>query len=118
MSAGTAGRQDDFSEMQKTLSNNFVLHQSPDLPFGGEYRGHEGYERWAVQMSTTFDLLEVSERLFFEQDDTVVAVCRFRTRSRRTGQMQDYPMVQVVQTRDGQITKWNVPAYVGAIWEY
>ena len=119
MSAGAHGEQADFSELRQTLSSDVVLHQSADLPFGGEYRGHEGYERWAVQMSAIFDLLEVSERHFFEQGDTVVVVCRFRTRSRRNGQVQDYPMVQVVRVEDEHITDfrpfyWNVPAYVAA----
>ena len=120
MSAGAHGEQEDFSELRKTLSSNVLLHQSPDLPFGGEYRGHDGYERGAVQMSAIFDLLEVSEKQFLEQGDTIVMVCRFRTRSRRTGQVQDYPMVQVVRTEDGHITDfrpfyWNVPAYVAAV---
>lgn len=73
MSAGAAGGQADFSEVRKTLSSNVVLHQSPDLPFGGEYHGHEGYETWAVRMSSLFDQLKVSERRFFEQVDAVAA---------------------------------------------
>ncbi len=109
----------DFSVMRATLSPDVVLHQSPDLPFGGEYTGHDGYERWALAMSKLFDKLDVIEQQFFEQGDTVLVVCRFRTRSRVNGQIQDYPMVQVVRVTGGMIVDfrpfyWNVPAYVAA----
>jgi uncharacterized protein len=32
----------DFSGMGATLSPQIKLYQSPDLPYGGEYEGHEG----------------------------------------------------------------------------
>ena len=85
MQAAQGGGAADFTAMRKTLSPEVVLHQSLDLPFGGEYRGHEGYEDWAKRMSSIFDQLEVSEREFFERGDTVVVVCRFRTGSRAKG---------------------------------
>ena len=108
-----------FDEMRETLAPNVVLHQSPDLPFGGDYVGHEGYERWAVMMGSTFDKLEVAEREFFEHGDKVIVVCRFITQSRINGSVQDLPMVQVVTVQNGKIVDfrpfyWNVPAYVAA----
>ena len=108
-----------FDEMRETMALDVVLHQSPDLPFGGEYVGHEGYERWAVAMVSIFDKLEVKEREFFESDEKVVVVCRFLTRSRINGSVQDFPMTQVVTVREGKIVEfrpfyWNVPAYIAA----
>ena len=108
-----------FEEMRKTLSPAVTLHQSPDLPFGGDYAGHDGYENWAKKMSAMFDRLEVQDQEFFEKDDKVVVTCRLVTRSRVNGSMQDYPMVQVVTVRDGKIIDfrpfyWNVPEYVAA----
>ena len=109
----------DFTAMRKTLSEDVVLHQSPDLPFGGEYLGHQGYEQWAIAMKAIFDKLEVSEQQFFEAGDKVVVFCRFTTRSRLNGLTQDFPMVQVVTVNGGLITDfrpfyWNVPAYSAA----
>ncbi len=113
--SGTAS----FNEMRETMDPQVVLHQSPDLPFGGEYVGHQGYERWAITMSALFDKLEVTEQVFFETGNQVVVVCRFITRSRVNGSVQDFPMTQVVTVREGKITDfrpfyWNVPAYVAA----
>ncbi len=109
----------NFDEMRETLAPDVVLHQSPDLPFGGDYVGYDGYERWAVTMGSIFDKLEVTEREFFERADKVMVVCRFITRSRINGSVQDLPMVQVVTVRNGKIVDfrpfyWNAPAYVAA----
>ena len=108
-----------FNEMRETMAPDVVLHQSPDLPYGGDYLGYEGYEQWAVRMSSIFDKLEVAEREFFEQGEKVIVVCRFITRSRINGSVQDFPMAQVVTMRNGKIVEfrpfyWNVPAYVAA----
>jgi ketosteroid isomerase-like protein len=108
-----------FDEIAATLDPAVVLHQSPDLPFGGEYVGHKRYKEWAVAMRSIFDKLEVGEQEFFEKDDKVIVTCRFRTRSRQNGSVQDLPMVQIVTVKDGRITDfrpfyWNVPEYLAA----
>ena len=102
--------------MQATLDPEVVLHQSPDLPWGGEFCGHSGYHNWALQMSRCFDRLDVKDARFFTGGDTVVITCRFVTRSRASGETLDLPMVQEVRVRGGRIIEfrpfyWNVPAY-------
>ena len=120
MQAGGAGRGASFDAMAATLDPDVVLHQSPDLPFGGDYHGHDGYRDWAAAMSDCFDRLEVLEPAFFENDGRVVVVCRLLTRGRQTGVTLELPMAQVVTARQGRITEfrpfyWNVPAYVAAV---
>ncbi len=115
---GTTGNA-SFDAMKETLSPEVVLHQSPDLPFGGEYVGHKRYEEWAAAMSAIFDHLEVREPQFFEKGNQVIVTCRFVTRSRLSGVVQDLPMVQVVTVKEGKITDfrpfyWNVPQYTVA----
>lgn len=119
MKAYEANGTASFDEMRQTMDPEVVLHQSPDLPYGGEYVGHKGYERWGVAMSSIFDKLEVADREFFEAGEKVVVVCRLVTRSRINGSVQDFPMTQVVTVRNGKIVDfrpfyWNVPAYVAA----
>ena len=116
MNAGGPDAHASFADMAATLDPDVVLHQSPDLPWGGEFRGHAGYEDWALQMSRAFDRLEVKETRFFTESDTVVITCRLVTRSRASGETLDLPMTQVVRIRDGRIAEfrpfyWNVPAY-------
>ena len=116
MNAGGAEAGASFAAMAATLDPDVVLHQSPDLPWGGEFRGHDGYEDWARQMSRAFDRLEVADTRVFADDDTVVITCRLVTRSRTSGETIDLPMTQVVRVRGGRIVEfrpfyWNVPAY-------
>ncbi len=119
MRARASGEEASFDGIAATLSPDVRLHQSPDLPFGGEYVGHQQYEQWAVAMSAIFDTLEVAEQEWFENGDKVVVICRFKTHSRINGSSQDLPMGQIVTVKAGLITDfrpfyWNVPAYTAA----
>ena len=116
MNAGGANAGTSFADMAATLDPDVVLHQSPDLPWGGEFHGHAGYEDWARQMSRAFDQLAVEDTLLFTEGDTVVITCRLATRSRASGETLDLPMTQVVRVSNGRIVEfrpfyWNVPAY-------
>ncbi len=120
MNAGGAAAGADFAAMAATLDLDVVLHQSPDLPWGGEFHGHTGYEKWARAMSAAFDRLEVKDQAFFVSGDTVVITCRLLTRSRMTGEVLDLPMAQVVRTAGDRIAEfrpfyWNVPAYQASV---
>ena len=116
MSAGGADAGASFAGLAATLDPEVVLHQSPDLPWGGEFHGHAGYEEWARQMSRAFDRLAVKDVRFFTDEDTVIITCRLVTRSRASGETLDLPMAQVVRVRGERIAEfrpfyWNVPAY-------
>ncbi|WP_232374708.1 nuclear transport factor 2 family protein [Mycolicibacterium mengxianglii] len=116
MAAGGAAAGASFDEMGATLDPDVALHQSPDLPWGGEWTGYQGFKDWSIEMSRHWDALEVKEPVFFERGDQVIVLCRLVTRSRLTGEILDYPMTQVVTVRNGRITEfqpfyWNVPHY-------
>jgi len=68
----------DFGAVAATLDPDVVLHQAPDLPWGGEFHGHAGYEDWARKMSDAFDRLEVKDARFLTEGGTVVILCRRR----------------------------------------
>ncbi len=108
-----------FAEFAATLADDVVLHQSPDLPWGGEYVGPNRYEEWAWAMNAVFDQVDMREPQFFEQGDTVVIVGTLATRIRATGETMELPMAQAVTVKEGKITDfrpfyWNVPAYAAA----
>ncbi len=108
-----------FDAMRATLDPAVVLHQSPDLPYGGEFRGHEGYRRWAEAMRNIFDRVDARSPAFYEKGETVVVTCELVTRIRVTGNELRLPMVQVVTVQSGKIIEfrpfyWNVPEYVAA----
>ena len=108
-----------FEELRATLADDVMLHQSPDLPWGGEYVGSERYEEWARAMSAVFDRVDMQNPRFFEQGDTVVIMGTLVTRVRATGETMELPMAQMVRVKAGKIIEfrpfyWNVPAYVAA----
>ncbi len=116
MNAGGADAGASFADMAATLDPDVVLHQSSDLPWGGEFHGHAGYENWARRMSRAFDRLEVKDTRFFVDGDTVVITCRLVTRARGSGETLDLPMAQVVRVQGDRIAEfrpfyWTVPAY-------
>lgn len=119
MAAGGSAGGASFNAMAATLDPDVALHQSPDLPFGGEYIGHKRYQEWADAMSAIFDKVDAQNPEFLEKDDTVVIVCTLVTRIRATREDMKLPMVQIVKVKSGKITEfrpfyWNVPAYVAA----
>lgn len=119
MAAGGAAAGASFDEMGATLNPEVALHQSPDLPWGGEWSGYDGFKAWSIEMSSHWDTVDVQDPTFFSNADQVIVLCRLVTRSRRTGETLDYPMTQVVTVKDGRITDfrafyWNVPHYRAA----
>jgi len=114
--AGGASFEEIFGPI---LAPDVALHQSPDLPWGGEYLGFERYKDWAAAMSAVFSSVDVQDAAFFESGDTVIVNCRLVTRDRSTGKVMDYPMVQVVTVQNDKITDfrpfyWNVSDYAAA----
>ena len=91
-----------FEELRATMADDVVLHQSPDLPWGGEYVGPKRYEEWARAMSAVFDQVDMREPRFFEQGDTVVIVGTLVTRLRATGETMELPMAQMVRVEAGR----------------
>jgi ketosteroid isomerase-like protein len=117
MAAGGVSAGASFDGIGATLHPDVQLHQSPDLPWGGEWRGYEGFKGWSVEMSRHFDIVDVQDAQFLTTGNQVVVLCTLTTRSRNTGRTISAPMVQVVTVEDGRITEfrpfyWNVAEYV------
>jgi len=119
MSAGGKASGADFSKMSSTMHSQAKLYQSPDLPWGGEYIGIEGFADWAVKMSDCFETVNVKDPIFAETGDRVIVSCTLETKARKTGETFERPMVQIVTVKEGRIVEfrpfyWCVPDYVAA----
>ena len=120
MSAGGKAGGASFDGFAATLDPNVVLHQTPDLPWGGEYIGVKRYADWAAHMSDVFDRVDVQDVEFVETGDKVIVLCTLETRSRKTRETMRRPMVQIVTVKAGKIVDfrpfyWHVPDYVAAV---
>lgn len=108
----------DQQEMLSYFSKTAVLHQSPSLPWGGDFHGIQGVQSWAKQMSDLFDTVDVQNPEFFEKanSDEVVIKSTLKLRLRKTGTERQYPFVQIVRVdiERGLITEikpmhWDIP---------
>ena len=105
----------DFAGLAATLSPNVLVHQSPDMPYGGEYKGHEGFLKWSEAMATCFDCMEVSERQVLHNGSEVVVTSTLKMRVRKSGEEVIGPLIQWIKVdRDEGTIKeirpfyWNV----------
>lgn len=119
MTAGGKAGGASFDEFASTMDPNMVLHQTSDLPWGGEYVGVERYADWAAQMSSVFESVDVQDAEFQVMGDKVIVCCNLTTTARQTKETMTRPMVQVVTVKHGKITDfrlfyWCVPDYVAA----
>lgn len=103
LAAGGPAGGASFAGLAATLHPDVVMHQAAGLPYGGDWVGPEGIERFFTAMSETWSSLEVLDPEYLTQGDTVAIVLRMRARSRATGREVDMPMVQVVRIEDGLI---------------
>jgi len=106
----------DPTAMLNTLSPQLQVHQSPDLPWGGEWVGHEGFAAWGATMTSYFSLLEVLEPRVFERDegDEVMVISTLKLVT-KAGEVWEKPMTQLVRVdrKEGVITEitpfnWDV----------
>jgi hypothetical protein len=88
----------DPTDMLSTLSPKLQVHQSPDLPWGGEWVGHEGFAAWGATMTSYFSSLEVLEPRVFEREegDEVMVFSRLKLKT-KAGEVWEKPFTQVVR---------------------
>jgi hypothetical protein len=85
-----------------------VINETPSLPYGGEYRGHEGAFRHGQGFRATWDRFQPSnarilEPRFVAQDDCVAVQWRHTAENRETGECIDLPAAGVYRFVDGMV---------------
>lgn len=51
----------DFSAIEDTLDPNCIIFQPSSLPYGGEWRGHSGFEIWMKAFAQEWSSMEVKD---------------------------------------------------------
>jgi ketosteroid isomerase-like protein len=93
---------DNFDEVAQWVHPDYVLRQAPSLPFGGEWHGHEGLERFLDVFVTLWDSLDVVDPQVHEVGGgTVITLVTMHARSRATGRTLRMPICQVLRFDDG-----------------
>ncbi|MET8874495.1 nuclear transport factor 2 family protein [Nocardia sp. NPDC004278] len=95
----------NFDAMAACLAPDVVMYQADHLPYGGEWHGPDGIEKFMAAMSRTWGSLEFIEQRFVVDGETVVIYNRGRLLARATGRMLETSVMQLMTFRDGLITE-------------
>ena len=105
LQAGGVGTA-DFSVLTPYFAHDVELHQAQSLPYGGVWLGHAGLQRFFTAMSATWDRFDMADQEFLAADDArAVVLTNVQARSRATGNLCRFPILQTVEIADGRIGK-------------
>ncbi len=93
----------DFAPIAATLDRDVVIHQPASLPYGGEWRGHAGFEAWMRAFADQWAAMDVTGSELFQAGDGVVSRSHVHARHKPTGRPVDWPLLQYFKFRDGRI---------------
>jgi uncharacterized protein len=99
---------DDFAPVSETLDPDIIMIQAESLPFGGEWRGHDGFESWMKAFESAWTSATAKDVRFIEQGDTVVVVATMEATARKTGERMSAPICHVVRVADGRLAEFRV----------
>lgn len=111
--------ENKFEEGSQLLAEDVVIHESTDLPIGGDYHGRQGNAELIGRMTSVLDL-EITKIDFLDATDPVVVKIRARFTSKTTGVGVDMDIIELITVRSGQIKEIDVyhktPSKVAALW--
>ena len=110
----------DFDALAATLDPECVLYQPASLPYGGEWRGPAGFERWLRAFSAQWSSLEVKDSEFFPTADVVFSRSHVYAVARTSQQAADWPLLQFFKMRGDRILElrpfhWDTAAMLPAL---
>ena len=93
----------DFAPVAATLDAECVIYQPASLPYGGEWRGHAGFEKWLRAFSKIWASLEVKGSELFVVGDVVVSRSHVYAETRDQQRKADWALLQFFRLREGRI---------------
>ncbi len=110
----------DFSEVAATLDPDCVIFQPASLPYGGEWRGHSGFEAWMKAFAEQWSSLQVKDSELYPNGDVIVSKSHVYAVAKSTGQDADWPLLQFFRVRNGKIVElrpfhWDTASMLEAL---
>jgi len=103
----------DFSAIAATLDPECVIFQPASLPYGGEWRGHAGFEAWMKAFVQQWSSMEVQNTELFPHGDVIISKSHVYARSRVSGQVSIGPSCS---SSSCEILKsWNSGLSIGTL---
>lgn len=95
----------DFAPLASTLDPDVVLRQPASLPYGGEWRGHAGFEAWMRAFATQWAAMAVTGSEFFPVGDVIVTRSHVHATHKPTGRSVAWPLLQYFKFREGRVVE-------------
>jgi uncharacterized protein len=102
-----AFRTRDMDVIQELFAPDIAIWQSPELPWGGDYHGHDGAFTFLLKVVEHIESQVTTESLF-GAGDHVVQTGRTRGTVRANGAPFDVPEAHVWESRDGKVVRFTV----------
>ncbi len=108
----------DMHRISGYFADDVEVSQSPEVPWGGNYRGLEGLFSFLLKLIESVESHVVTESLF-AAGDHVVLTGRTQGKVVGSGATFDMPLVHVWTLRDGKIIRYesyiDTPAMLDAL---
>jgi ketosteroid isomerase-like protein len=108
----------DTDVIQELFALDVRISQSAELPWGGEYEGHDGAFTFFLKLLENIESQVTTESLY-AAGDHVVQTGRTRGKVLANGATFDIPEVHVWELRDGRVVRYQVyidtPAMLDAL---
>ena len=88
------------------LHPDIDVRQTPQLPWGGEYRGHDQVRELFKKVAELTETQPIAEE-FFESGETVVAIGWLRGKAKLTGKPIDLRIVHAWTLQDGRVIRYE-----------
>ena len=99
--------QGDVASVLALFAADGTVYQSPALPWGGTYQGHEGLGRFLTALTGHIESRPEVERLVADGAGHVVQVGRTRGTVRASGAAFDVAEVHLWTVRDGLVQRFE-----------
>ena len=106
----TAFGRGDIPSILNALAEDVEWHEPPggEAPFKGTYRGREGVGQFFTWLAEAVEVEAFEPREFYAHGDTVVALGRYRFRTRKTGKAYDTDWAMVWRFRGNKVVGFEI----------
>lgn len=107
----------DFAAIAATLDPECVIYQPASLPYGGEWRGHSGFEDWMQRFTRIWASMEVTNPEQISMENIVISRSHVYAERRGSGERLDWPLLQYFKFHEGLIAElwpfyWDTAALI------
>jgi ketosteroid isomerase-like protein len=96
--------QEEEFPAEEYLDPDFVLHEPESMPYGGAWRGRDGFRRFLRVMVDTWSVMGPKDSPeLIVHEDIIVVLGVLDARARVTGEAVQTPFCQILRLRENKI---------------